>query len=408
MITKLRDLMKISSLKDAKILAGADCLDKTVTWVCPAKVADFDLPLSGGEIVTIARTEKLSDPEKELADMFESCVKGRAPAIAVSFNEMYLKEIPASVLQYAEQSQLAVIEIPWSVHMMNFQKEANRFIVKSNTVEGLPSDVIHGLMSESMDDILLALNRAESYGYPVVGNYRTFVVYFRPLHSDDNECSDIAMINDEYIVKTIDSTLRSMVKKYCIYFVNKQLIVNAWYEQESTKADAALLAEKLQQRVQSYFEKDFRVSLGVSDNHANLAHFARARLEAIRAIEIDDSGWSSGSVFYYEDMGFAKLLFGIEKKKVLQDYYNTTLAPLLEYDSQNGGILIDTLRCYASNGFQAEKTAEVMFIHKNTLRYRLKKIEEILGGSFSDYVFASNLIAALRIERIIAIYNKLE
>ena len=49
-----------------------------------------------------------------------------------------------------------------------------------------------------------------------------------------------------------------------------------------------------------------------------------------------------------------------------------------------------------------------MFIHKNTLRYRLKKIEEILGGSFSDYVFASNLIAALRIERIIAIYNKLE
>ena len=50
----------------------------------------------------------------------------------------------------------------------------------------------------------------------------------------------------------------------------------------------------------------------------------------------------------------------------------------------NAGSLCETLENYLINNCNAKRTAEAMFVHRNTLNYRLKKIGELLNCDFED------------------------
>jgi DNA-binding PucR family transcriptional regulator len=58
--------------------------------------------------------------------------------------------------------------------------------------------------------------------------------------------------------------------------------------------------------------------------------------------------------------------------------YEDTIKKLKDYDVNNGTELIGTLSCYIENNYNVLKTAEYLYIHRNTLYKRLKKIESIM------------------------------
>jgi PucR family transcriptional regulator, purine catabolism regulatory protein len=59
------------------------------------------------------------------------------------------------------------------------------------------------------------------------------------------------------------------------------------------------------------------------------------------------------------------------------------LKPLTDYDSQHSGDLVHTLRTYLAANGNASRTAEVLFLHRNGLLYRLGRIEELLRVNLS-------------------------
>lgn len=81
---------------------------------------------------------------------------------------------------------------------------------------------------------------------------------------------------------------------------------------------------------------------------------------------------------FYSDMGIYKLLMGIEDKEIIKEYYNKTIKPLLDYDTKNHSDLTDVLRCYLNHNGSVKDTADELFVHRNTINYKLNKIEELL------------------------------
>lgn len=78
----------------------------------------------------------------------------------------------------------------------------------------------------------------------------------------------------------------------------------------------------------------------------------------------------------------------------------TALAPLREYDAKNGTQLLATLEIFAMRGGSLVRSAEALFIHRNTLRQRLSRIETLLGVSletiedWSEFRLAARLLLA--------------
>jgi len=101
--------------------------------------------------------------------------------------------------------------------------------------------------------------------------------------------------------------------------------------------------------------------------------------EAIMRIQTKQSMLDAG--YIYSDMGAYRLLLGIEDSGIVADYLNQVLGPLIDYNTQKGS---KVLRVYLFNNGSVQETASQLYVHRNTVNYRINRASEILGMDLSN------------------------
>jgi DNA-binding PucR family transcriptional regulator len=94
----------------------------------------------------------------------------------------------------------------------------------------------------------------------------------------------------------------------------------------------------------------------------------------------------------YEEVAHLRLLPGValEMSAPLKGLLDA-LSTVVRYDLDNGTDLAQTLDALLANSGSVAKTSSELFIHRNTLRQRIQRIEELIGQSpehFEDWVIA--------------------
>lgn len=115
---------------------------------------------------------------------------------------------------------------------------------------------------------------------------------------------------------------------------------------------------------------------GISDVFPYLYQLNLALQESLYArqtAELEGRG-----VYCYQDIGIYKLLLPHMKSFWMEDFCNHLLTPLIEYDQRYSTDLFVTLQSYVEQGGNVKKTAEALFQHENTIRYRLNKTKDLL------------------------------
>lgn len=131
-------------------------------------------------------------------------------------------------------------------------------------------------------------------------------------------------------------------------------------------------------------EQGTRFCVGVGNSAAYLDEVKRSRNEASAAIRAASAANMQERIFFYKDQGIYTLISHVDDTRVLDEYVEAQLGKLVRYDEMNAGSLCETLENYLINNCNAKRTAEAMFVHRNTLNYRLKKIGELLNCDFED------------------------
>ena len=103
----------------------------------------------------------------------------------------------------------------------------------------------------------------------------------------------------------------------------------------------------------------------------------------------------------YDESGVDKILLGVEDVSILDDYYADSIAPLVNYDKAHDSDLVDTLRTYLKFNGSVKETAESMFVHRNTVNYKLGKIETVLGVDLGTYSVREFLSIGLQVDEIL-------
>jgi sugar diacid utilization regulator len=99
---------------------------------------------------------------------------------------------------------------------------------------------------------------------------------------------------------------------------------------------------------------------------------------------------------YFEEMGFLKFIF-TQPAQELQEFSQRILSVLFMYDQEKETELVNTLKAYIAARCQIADCAGAMFVHENTLRNRLKKIEELTGYDLRRVDHLLNIYVALQI-----------
>jgi sugar diacid utilization regulator len=138
------------------------------------------------------------------------------------------------------------------------------------------------------------------------------------------------------------------------------------------------------------------LAVGVSGAHRDPGAGPTALREALDALAAAQRGIDARGLVLFEELsGRFRLLQG-QSGGALADIARRSVAPLLEYDARRHTHLLDTLRSLLDNHFAIQPTAEALFIHRNTLQKRMRRIETLLGVDLTDIDDLMELYLGLR------------
>ena len=92
---------------------------------------------------------------------------------------------------------------------------------------------------------------------------------------------------------------------------------------------------------------------------------------------------SSRRVASYRDLGAFQLILSLQDDEALRLYCDSVLGPLEDASGEYGDELIRSLETYIEQNGQWERAARELFCHRHTLRYRIRRVEQLTGRDLS-------------------------
>jgi len=141
---------------------------------------------------------------------------------------------------------------------------------------------------------------------------------------------------------------------------------------------AHALARRLREQAEAEFS-EARLIGGMSGPAPALEAWPRVYNEALQAMQLGLRLRLTNQIVEFNSLGIFKLLGELENIPSVKRFAEQIIGPLAAYDEQHKGSLVNTLNAYFTHHGNVSQTAESLFVHRNTLLYRLERIQELTG-----------------------------
>jgi len=145
--------------------------------------------------------------------------------------------------------------------------------------------------------------------------------------------------------------------------------------------DPVELARKIRSELQARFGEVRAAASRAAASHALRLSFheARCALEAVRLQNGD-----APEVATFEDLGAFQLLLSLQDDDALVSYCRGVLGPVEQGEGDYGDELLRSLDVFIEYNGHWEKAANALYCHRHTLRYRIRRVEQLTGRNFSN------------------------
>ncbi|HEU4979359.1 MAG TPA: helix-turn-helix domain-containing protein [Solirubrobacteraceae bacterium] len=148
-------------------------------------------------------------------------------------------------------------------------------------------------------------------------------------------------------------------------------------------------------------------TLGRSRVAGDAADLQRAASEALLAANVAE-GDPARPVLAFEETGAYRLLLSAmsEDPQELQRFYAETVEPLVAYDQQYETGLVTTVEAFLENDGNVAATAQRLFTHRHTIRYRLERVRDLSGLDVGSSDGREKLSLGLKAMRVLGIARR--
>ena len=185
-------------------------------------------------------------------------------------------------------------------------------------------------------------------------------------------------------------------RPYCRTVIYDNTIVHIMTRREriaSVESDEAELLRQVER---------WNMIMGISREFSDPFHLREAYLEAMTALRLGLQ-YGKGRCFTYDRYAVYHVLESLPKGVDPVRFCNSKILTLASADQTEDKELLTTLHTYLRNARNMTKTAEELFIHRNTVRYRLNKCMDILQSELED---GDEIFAFLLSLKIIEYWNE--
>lgn len=379
---KLESLLALDPLENVELVAGKEHLDNEVTWVNLMEILDTLDQVQPGEFLLSTGFGLCDDPVK--ADNIVSGLADRRVAALGLQPGPYIEEIPPSFVAAADQHGLPLVRLPRRATFSRITRSLCESLGRAQQfsevaqgrkgrshLENLLNDLVDPREEGGCRNLHL---RAESLGLSPDLPYRVGVV--RPLAEDVRRWGG----DFEGVLEEVLEKLRTCPPDCgCLYWFRRPRHLAVLYH--ASDPDGRFFRKTL--AATEPFCSPLRLVMGIGDPAPTLEDLPRSYGQAQEALDLRRLLELHRPVVTLRDVAVLRLLGDIGGGEGLQGFLGHTVRSLQQYDGANGTRLVSTLRAYL-RFLSKNRTAQALRIHRQTLNYRLQRIEEITRRDLED------------------------
>lgn len=375
----VRDLFDIPIFKNFKIVAGEGGLDREVIGT---DILDFEFVkginisrdniLDKDSLVLTSLLFAKDDPSLILDAMKKMVSLGIA---AVSYKKALFNELPKEALDYANEHDFPVLEFGGDEFFEDVISEIALILKDGEDVEALEHEI------SLIIDQELTQREESRVAKKINTNFNRYIKVV--------SVKDSLRQKDEDIIKLVLKmhTLERIKRKAALCKYRDGYFIILSQDSDNAGRFDALLTDIL---IAMNVDKS-NLCCGESTIKLMSQGFGKAIREAYWSNNI--AALEKIPLKDYKDIGIYSLIVPEIHSQNFQNYMSEYLSPLGDEKPE----LLETACSYILNRGDLEVTADKMFCHSNTIRYRLSKLHEILDPASNDKEFYENLSMAIRI-----------
>ncbi len=156
--------------------------------------------------------------------------------------------------------------------------------------------------------------------------------------------------------------------------------------------------EKIATNIADTISSEFymKVAIGISTVVDNIKDLAKAYQEAQVALEVGKVFETEKNIISYENLGIGRLIYQLPTtlcEMFLQEVFKKGDLESLDRET------LMTIQCFFENNLNVSETSRKLFVHRNTLVYRLEKIRKLTGLDLREFEHAITFKVALMVKK---------
>jgi hypothetical protein len=343
------------------LLAGKNGCANAISWIHLIEDTTIIQQLWGKELAVTTGLGFQSD--EALFEFIQKLVKYHSTGLIINVGK-YIFDIPDYIIDYCNEQDFPLITIPWEIHLADVIKDFSMRCIYS---EKLDSKISKYFQKAFLNPMLIETYRNDMMDYfDVDGYFQVLLINIE--NSDQFDSIELRRVSLQ-----IQLYFEKINAKYNFFWFDSYfvLIIN------NINGDIKEIIEKMYKRVMKKMP-DRHIHVGLGSQIKDISHvvksFNRAKAALDFAIHFDEP------YIDFNNMGIYKLLFSIEDKDILTDFYSRKLSVLASYDDKHHTNFEETFYYYLKYNGSIQKIASIMYTHRNTINYRITKIKQLLDN----------------------------
>lgn len=253
----------------------------------------------------------------------------------------------------------------------------------------LRNEFIFGLAKEPQEIDDTIISKAKLFGYNLEVPYTCIIGYstsfdgFSP-NEDDHEYLEYGFKSIIYYIEEEVKYAASIVNRLVLFtYDNDRLIIYLEHNQDESNNIVNHFIDLVEKRLNDTLPS-IPFSWGIGKSKDGMMQFHESFNKALSALEMALKEDGTNNRVSFEDTRLNRLLLHLAKHDDIREITLKTIAPLIDYDNDREIELIDTFMAYQNQNGNVSQAARVLNLHRQSLLYRLKKIETLTNLSLDD------------------------
>ena len=382
----VEDICNFPEFSNLRIIAGRGGLDNVVErcgildyeFVDGVKDKWYNTNFREENMIVVTSFLYAKDNDYLILDAVKKLASRKCKGLIIK--NIFNLPIRENVIRYADTMNFPIILVEGSdIHYEDLIILINQRVKHYSSVNYRENKVDEILRNGTNNELI------EKLAYEINPSFKSDMIALYVDFLEDSSVEAYLKVEDMLLSKNVISTSDS-----AFYYKGGMFIVLS--KDMFTTIDEMVLIKP----ILDAFEEDLgKFRIGVSTVHHLVYQIKQCFEEAKYAASLKTG--IEKNIMLYEDLGIYKIILPFCDNEIMKEFARKYIKPLEDFDLETNGNLLETAVGYVLNDGDLQKTADAMIQHKNTIRYRLKNISNILEMNIFETKNYETLSCAVRI-----------